>query len=79
MHESLRRVFVPNNNFERSWHVARLDCARWHICLNCEKVALEDVVCLWETSHVDDWNAATPRGWAFMKEGHSRALHYLVR
>ena len=27
----------------------------------------------------NSWGAATHRGWAFMKEGHSRVLHYLVR
>ena len=49
MREFLRRVFRVNNRLERSWHVARLDYARWHLCLNCDKVRLEDIAYLWET------------------------------
>lgn len=49
MREFLRRVFGANSRLERSWHVARLDYARWHLCLNCDKVRLEDIVFLWET------------------------------
>jgi len=48
MREFLRRVFVLNGRLERSWHVSRLDYARWHTCLNCAKVRLEDVAFLWE-------------------------------
>ena len=48
MREFLRRVFMANNGLERSWHVARLDYARRHLCLNCDKVRLEDTVYLWE-------------------------------
>lgn len=48
MSEFLRRVFVRNNRLERSWQVARLDCARWHSCLNCARVGLEEVAILWE-------------------------------
>jgi mycothiol synthase len=48
MREFLRRVFVQNRQRERSWHVARLDYARWHTCLNCAQVRLEDVAWLWE-------------------------------
>jgi ribosomal protein S18 acetylase RimI-like enzyme len=48
MRAFLRQVFVRNNRFERSWHVARLDYARWHSCLNCAHVRLEDVAWLWE-------------------------------
>jgi mycothiol synthase len=48
MREFLRRVFVLNQQRERSWHVARLDYARWHCCLNCAQVRLEDVAWLWE-------------------------------
>lgn len=32
-----------------AWHVARLDYARWHVCLNCDHVKLEDVALIWET------------------------------
>jgi ribosomal protein S18 acetylase RimI-like enzyme len=49
MREFLRRVFLLNDRLERSWHVARLDYARWHSCLNCAKVRLEEVAFLWET------------------------------
>jgi ribosomal protein S18 acetylase RimI-like enzyme len=48
MREFLRQVFVLNNRLERAWHVARLDYARWHTCLNCAKVGLDEVVHLWE-------------------------------
>jgi mycothiol synthase len=50
MREFLRQVFVINHQIERSWHVARLDYARWHSCLNCAGVRLEDVAFLWEAS-----------------------------
>lgn len=48
MREFLRRVFMLNNRLERCWHVARLEYTRWHVCLNCAKVELADVVYLWE-------------------------------
>ena len=48
MRAFLRQVFVLNNRLERSWHVARLDYARWHTCLNCAHLRLEDVAWLWE-------------------------------
>jgi ribosomal protein S18 acetylase RimI-like enzyme len=48
MREFLRQVFILNNRRERSWHVARLDYARWHTCLNCAQVGLEDVAFIWE-------------------------------
>jgi mycothiol synthase len=49
MREFLRQVFLLNHRLERSWHVARLDYARWHTCLNCARVRLEDVAYLWES------------------------------
>jgi mycothiol synthase len=49
MREFLRQVFLLNNRLERSWHVARLEYARWHVCLNCAHVRLEDVAFLWES------------------------------
>src|SRR5262245_27575855 len=48
MREFLRQAFVLNNRLQRSWHVARLDYARWHSCLNCAQVRLEDVAFIWE-------------------------------
>lgn len=48
MRAFLRHVYVLNNQRETSWHVARLDYARWHTCLNCAHVGLEDVTWLWE-------------------------------
>lgn len=50
MREFLRHVFLLNNRLVHSWHVARLDYARWHTCLNCAKVPLQEVVTLWETN-----------------------------
>ena len=49
MREFIRQVFLLNDPLERSWHVARLDYARWHVLLNCAKVGLEDVTYLWES------------------------------
>jgi ribosomal protein S18 acetylase RimI-like enzyme len=49
MREFLRQVFLLNGGLERSWHVARLDYARWHSCLNCAHVSLEEVTYLWES------------------------------
>jgi mycothiol synthase len=49
MRAFLRQVFDLNHQLQRSWHVARLDYARWHSCLNCAKIGLEDVVTLWES------------------------------
>jgi mycothiol synthase len=49
MREFLRDVFRLNQRLERSWHVARLDYARWHTCLNCAHVRLEEVAYLWES------------------------------
>jgi mycothiol synthase len=48
MRAFLRQVFWLNQRLERSWHVARLDYARWHTCLNCARVGLEEVAYLWE-------------------------------
>jgi ribosomal protein S18 acetylase RimI-like enzyme len=48
MREFLRQVFLLNDRREISWHVARLDYARWHTCLNCAHVGLEEVAYLWE-------------------------------
>jgi len=50
MRKFLRHVFILNQRLERSWHVARLDYARWHTCLNCAKVGLDEVAFLWETN-----------------------------
>jgi ribosomal protein S18 acetylase RimI-like enzyme len=49
MRDFLRQVFFVNNLRQHSWHVARLDYARWHTCLNCAHVSLEEVVYLWES------------------------------
>jgi mycothiol synthase len=49
MRDFLRQLFLLNNRLERSWHVARLEYARWHTCINCAKVSLEEVAFLWET------------------------------
>jgi mycothiol synthase len=48
----LREVYPTNfdgsGQQQGSWHVARLDYARWHVCLNCDHVTLEDVALIWE-------------------------------
>mgnify|MGYP000860837960 FL=1 len=46
--EFLREVFLLNNCYERSWHVARLDYTRQHILLNCTKLHLDDVAYIGE-------------------------------
>jgi ribosomal protein S18 acetylase RimI-like enzyme len=48
MRAFLRHVFLLNNQRATSWHVARLDYARWHSCLNCAHVQLQEVAWLWE-------------------------------
>jgi mycothiol synthase len=48
MRQFLRQVFMLNDRREWSWHVARLDYARWHCCLNCAQVTLDQVAFLWE-------------------------------
>lgn len=48
MRTFLQEVMVLNNIREYSWPAARLEYARWHTCLNCAKVRLEDVATLWE-------------------------------
>lgn len=50
MREFLREVLLLNDRLERSWAVVRLDYARWHTCLNCANVRLEDVAYLWESN-----------------------------
>ncbi len=50
MRAFLRDVMILNGGLERSWHVARLEYARWHMCLNCAHIGLEDVAFLWETA-----------------------------
>ncbi len=51
MRDFLRRVFLLNNRWERSWHVARLDYARWHGLINLAQLRLEDVAVLWEADN----------------------------
>lgn len=49
MREFLRRDYGLNDRRLVAWHVARLDFARWHVCLNVAGVQFADVVHLWET------------------------------
>ncbi len=44
----LRELFVLNDRLERSWHVARLDYARWHGAMNCARMGMEELAWLWE-------------------------------
>jgi ribosomal protein S18 acetylase RimI-like enzyme len=48
MRAFLRELLVRNHQIQHSWHVARLEYARWHSCLNCAHVGLEEVAWLWE-------------------------------
>ncbi len=48
LRDFLREVFLLNKRLERSWHVARLDYTRWHVCPNCTGVPFGEVVFLWE-------------------------------
>ncbi len=48
MREFLRQIFMLNGRHEWNWSVARLDYARWHTCLNCAKVTLNEIAYLWE-------------------------------
>ena len=48
MRALLREIFVLNGYRERAWAVARLEYARWHTCLNCHNVTLNEVAHLWE-------------------------------
>ncbi len=50
MRHLLRDAFALNRSRMHSWHVARLDYARWHMCLNCAHVTLEQVAWLWESA-----------------------------
>lgn len=76
MREFLRGVFRANDGLERSWHVARLDYARWHLCLNCDKVRLEDIVYLWEADG-DDGREREMVG-IVMPEGGPGEAHLMV-
>jgi mycothiol synthase len=48
MRAFLRQLFVLNGRLQQSWHVARLDYARWHGLLNCARVRMQEVAYLWE-------------------------------
>ncbi len=48
MREFLRQVFLLNDRHEWSWFIARLDYARWHMCMNCANVTLDEIASLWE-------------------------------
>jgi mycothiol synthase len=76
MRDFLRQVFLLNGRLERSWHVARLDYARWHTCLNCANLRLEEVAYLWE---VDGSQAANKQIVAFlMPDGGRGEAHFSV-
>ena len=48
MRQFLRQLFLLDDRLERTWHIARLDYARWHTVLNCAHLSLADVAFLWE-------------------------------
>ena len=41
-------MYVKNDRREASWHVARLDYARWHVSAYCVVADFEDIVYIWE-------------------------------
>lgn len=70
MREFLRRVYLLNGRRERSWHVCRLEYARWHTLINIANLTLADVATLWE----DDGELI-----AFvMPDGHRGEAHLCV-
>lgn len=48
MRDFLRRVYLLNGRHEFSWHVCRLEYARWHTLINIANLTLADVATLWE-------------------------------
>lgn len=48
MRDFLRRVYLLNGRREFSWHVCRLEYARWHTLINIANLTLADVATLWE-------------------------------
>lgn len=70
MRQFLREVFILNDRLERSWHVARLEYARWHTCLNCANVTLNEVVHLWE--------AGSQLAAILMPDGGKGEAHFLL-
>lgn len=40
MREFLRRVYLMNGRRAHSWHVCRLEYARWHTLINCAHLTL---------------------------------------
>ncbi len=48
MRTFLRESMMANSLTEISWHVARLDYARWHVMMNCAKVTLDEVATIWQ-------------------------------
>ncbi len=47
MREFLRRVYLLNGRRQYSWHVCRLEYARWHTLINIAELTLADVATLW--------------------------------
>jgi mycothiol synthase len=70
MREFLRQVFQWNNRSLKSWHVARLDYARWHSILNCAKVRMDEIVTL--------WHAGSQLAAILMPDGGRGEAHLLV-
>jgi mycothiol synthase len=70
MRQFLREVFILNGRTERSWHVARLDYARWHGCMNVSNVRMQDVAFLWE----DEGEIVA----MMMPDGGPREVHFSI-
>ncbi len=70
MREFLRRVYLANGYKQLSWHVARFDYARWHCCLNCAGVGLDEVARIWE----EGGNIVS----FFMPDGGRGEAHFMI-
>lgn len=70
MRTFLREVFVLNAYRERAWHVARLEYSRWHVCLNCHNITLDQITHLWE----EDGKLVA----IAMPDGGSEEAHFMI-
>jgi len=48
LREFLRQVYLFNRRRQLSWHVARLEYARYHVFMNCHRLRIEDFILIWE-------------------------------
>lgn len=65
----LKKAFLLNGRYDRSWQAARLDYWRWHIMQNClETNNIANVIFIWETADKHIKAVLTPenKGEAFL-------------